>query len=144
MKKFLLLALLPLFLISCGDDDKNSFTGPVESTITKNELESAPSFTYKDFSNNVLSIKFRNGKLYTKEVTSSGFVCNENVMTYSLNGEKIDIEFTINSSDVHFEGTIKKIIKEGETNKLKLNLNQSTYSTAQWLSHTYEWSTSTF
>ena len=93
MKKFLLLALLPLFLISCGDDDKNSFTGPVESTITKNELESAPSFTYKDFSNNVLSIKFRNGKLYTKEVTSSGFVCNENVMTYSLNGEMFGTYF---------------------------------------------------
>lgn len=144
MKKILfLLAFLPLLLVSCSKDDDELSKEPVISAITKTELESVPSFTYRDYDDDVLYIKFRNGKIYTKEVTKSGMVCNEDVMDYTMTGEKIDITFVIYGNPVKFDGTIQKIIKEGETKKLKLDLDRSV-QTARWLSNTYEWSTTNF
>ena len=144
MKKiYFWLAFLPLLLVSCGTDDEGLSKEPVISAITKSELESVPSFTYRDYDDDVLYIKFRDGKIYTKEVTKSGFVCNEDVMDYTLTGEKIDITFVIHGNPVKFDGTIQKIIQEGETKKLKLDLDRSV-QTARWLSNTYEWSTMNF
>ncbi len=150
MKKIYYLLLIAfvsissLSLFSCGGDDEEEFVNePVISAITKTELESVASFTYRDYEDNVLYIKFRDGRLYTKEVTKYGNVCNEDVMSYTLTGDKIDITFETNFSTVKFDGTIQKIIKDGETKKLELNLNRS-YVTARWLSNIYEWSTTNF
>lgn len=135
-----------MLFISCNrDEEEIGDNEPIISAITKSELESVPSFTYRDNTGNVLYIKFRNGKLYTKEVASSGFECNKDVMTYTLNDNKIDITFDMYyySSSLQFGGTIQKIVKKGETKKLKLDLDQN-IQTAFWLSHTYEWGSTDF
>ena len=105
MKKIYYLLLIAfvsissLSLFSCGGDDEEEFVNePVISAITKTELESVASFTYRDYEDNVLYIKFRDGRLYTKEVTKYGNVCNEDVMSYTLTGDKIDITFETNFS----------------------------------------------
>lgn len=147
MKKIIsFLFSLPFFFISCSDDDSKNSNEPefIKSSITKTELESVSSFVYNDdVFNDILFIKFRNGKLYTKQITSSGFVCNQNIMDYVMTGDKIDIVFESYGSPIKFDGTIHKVIEQGETKKLVLDLD-SKYQVARWLSNTYEWSTTDF
>lgn len=144
-KALLLLAVLPLLFTSCTKEEDNELNEPVVSAITKTELESVPSFSYMDERlGSILYIKFRDGKLYTKQITSDGFACNENIMDYIMMGDKIDItHYNIIGYEVKFDGTIHKITQEGEPNKLKLKLDPSKL-VAEWLSNTYEWSSTSF
>lgn len=146
MKKVaLLMTVLPLFFTSCIQEEDYIPKEPVVSAITKTELESVPSFSYMDERlGSILYIKFRDGKLYTKQITSDGSVCNENIMDYIMTGDKIDItHYNIIGNEVKFDGTIHKITQEGEPNKLKLKLDPSKLI-AEWLSNTYEWSNTSF
>ena len=112
--------------------------------LSKAELEAVPSFSFWDKEDNdMLYIKFRDSKLYTKQVVSTGYVCNENIMSYVINGDKIEVTFNIYGNDVTFDGTIYKVTEEGEPNKLILNLDKDV-QTGKWLSHTYEWCSTSF
>ena len=128
MKKILLLlAFLPLCFISCSNED-DAPKEPVLSNISKAELEAVPSFSFWDKEDNdMLYIKFRDSKLYTKQVVSTGYVCNENIMSYVINGDKIEVTFNIYGNDVTFDGTIYKVTEEKGVNSFGTNDKISIY-----------------
>lgn len=108
-------------------------------TITQKELEEAPSYVYNDSDGGVLYIKFRNGHIYTKEITKSGFVCNEDDIIYTLSGENISIEMESQKA----QGTINQVkFSDGKTG-IVMNFDSS-FGLGKWLSKTFKWNDSTF
>lgn len=109
-----------------------------QTTISKSELEKVSSFECND-DGDMIYLKFRNGKIYTKEVTKSGFVCNEDEIDYTLSGENISMSFAGQTPS----GTIHKVTFNDGKIGIVINLN-GTYGIATWLSKTFKESSYSF
>ncbi len=101
-------------------------------TISKSELENITAFESND-DGDVTYLKFRDGNIYTKEVTESGFVCNKDVISYTLSGNKITMEF----GDQKPSGSINKIEFPNGKIGIYIDLN-GTFGIAKWLSTAFE------
>ncbi len=122
--------------IKCIKTSGESGSGMAE--ISKSELESVTSFECND-NGNMIYLKFRDGHIYTKEITASGMICNEDDILYTLSGDKITMEF-VNQNP---SGTIYQIKYNDGKKGIVINLNGS-YGIATWLSKTFKQSDYTF
>lgn len=109
-----------------------------QTLISKSELEKVTSFECND-DGDMIYLKFRNGIIYTKEVTESGFVCNEDEINYTLSGENISMSFAGQTPS----GTIYKVTFNDGKIGIVLNLN-GTHGIATWLSKTFKESNYSF
>lgn len=103
------------------------------------ELESAPSYMYKDPNGSIIYITFWNGHLYTKEVTSGGLVCNQNDIHYTLSEQYI----TMTIGKQKTKGTITKLLFNDGNIGFELKLEGS-YGIATWLSKVFKLSEYSF
>lgn len=112
--------------------------GDTRETISKAELENVTSFVYDDGYAKTY-IKFRDGHLYTKEVTNDGSVFNEDDIIYNLNGSDIELSF-------HYHNPSGKIYKvKFNDGKMGVVMDlEGTYGIATWLSKTIKESTYSF
>lgn len=112
--------------------------GDTRETISKTELEKVTSFVY-DNGDAKIYIKFRDGHLYTKEITKDGFVCNDDDIIYTLNGSDIELSF-------HNQNPSGKIYKvEFNDGKMGIIMDlEGTYGIATWLSKTFKESSYSF
>lgn len=112
--------------------------GDRRENITKVELEKVISFVYDDGDAKTY-IKFRAGHLYTKEVTNSGSVFNEDDILYTLNGSNIESSF----HNQNPSGKIYKVKFNGGKMGIVMDL-EGTYGIATWLSKTFKESNYSF
>lgn len=116
--------------IKCIKTSGGSDGGMTE--ISKSELESVTSFECND-NGDMIYLKFRDGHIYTKEITSSGMVCNEDDITYILSGNKISMEFYNQKPS----GTIYKVKFNDGKIGIVMEL-EGTFGIATWLSKTFK------
>lgn len=109
------------------------------NSITQKELEEAPSFVYNYSDGGVLYIKFRDGHIYTKEVTKDGMVMNQDDIIYTLSGEYITMEMSWQKA----KGTISKVKFNDGKIGIVMNFDGS-FGIAKWLSKTFKWNSETF
>ena len=118
---------------------KATKSGGNSGLITQKELEDAPSFIYNYADGGVLYIKFREGHIYTKEVTKDGMVMNQDDITYTLSGENITMEMGWQKT----KGTINKV--KFNDGKIGIVMNfEGSFGIATWLSKTFKWDSNTF
>ena len=141
MKKllFTLAIIFPMFaFMGCGSD-KEEPNPPTDRTITTQELESAPSFVHDYPDGGKLYIKFRDGHIYTKEVTKDGVVMNQDDIIYTLSGENITMEMGWQKT----RGTINKVVFNDGNTGIVMNF-EGGFGIATWLSKTFRWNNNTF
>lgn len=109
-----------------------------QTTISKSELEKVTSFECND-DGDMIYLKFRNGIIYTKEVTESGFVCNEDEIDYTISGNKITMEMGYQKTS----GTIYKVTFNDGKMGIVMDFDGS-YGIATWLSKTFKESNYSF
>lgn len=114
-------------------------SGGNSGLITQEELENAPSFIYNYSDGGVLYIKFREGHIYTKEVTKDGMVMNQDDIIYTISGENITMEMGWQKT----KGTINKVKFNNGNIGIVMNFEGS-FGIATWLSKTFKWDSNTF
>ncbi len=131
MRKLLLcLALIMpiLAFTGCGGDDEPDSQ---LSAITKQELESAPSYFCTLSSGSILQLKFQNGVIYTKQTNTDGSVYNQDEIDYTLSGTTIKMQLAWQKS----YGIIWKTKVNGK-DAIKIDMKDSN-PLDSWISHTY-------
>lgn len=118
---------------------KTSGGSSSSETITKAELEKVTSYECND-DGDMIYIKFRDGHIYTKEITSSGMVCNEDDIIYTLSGNEITMEMGWQKTS----GTIKKVKFNDGTYGIVMDLEGKYAGIGTWLSKTFRESTYNF
>ncbi len=149
--KWLFLFLLSAVLWSCGDDNEEQKADNTDTTFTKEQLESAPSFIYENQlqSGSVLWIKFRDGKLMTQQTLSgSSESVSKHTMSYTLIENRMYITFVIPTGEtIYFQGTVTKSQSDDGTQLLTLKFTKEIDTQSSfpgWLSKTYKWHPYTF